>query len=168
MYTMSNCEVAMAHRQLILEGGATVDLPEGWIAEKDEEGGVNLMAEDGPGLLHLVTFEQEAGAMDDPADELYAFLEDQGIELENDEVEDVELAGGAMLALCEYMTELDAEDDTGDVDDDDEASTFWLVGVATAPGNLLFGSYSCAAGEEDLERETVRGILRSVRLRENS
>jgi len=168
MYTMSNCEVAMADRQVNLEGGATVDLPEGWIAEIDEEGGVNLMAEDGPGLLHLVTFEQEAGAMDDPADELYAFLEDQGIELEDDEVEDVELAGGAMLALCEYMTELDAEDDTGGVDDDDEASTFWLVGVATAPGNLLFGSYSCAAGEEDLERETVRGILRSVRLRENS
>ncbi|CAN5814314.1 hypothetical protein BH23GEM6_BH23GEM6_07970 [soil metagenome] len=159
----------MADRQVVLGGGATVDLPEGWIAEADEEGGVNLMAEDGPGLLHLVSFEQEAGAMDDPADELYAFLEDQGIELEDDEVDDVELAGGAMLAMCEYMTELDPEENSEGTedDDDDEASTFWLIGVATAPGNLLFGSYSCAAGDEDLERETVRGILRSVRLREN-
>jgi len=64
------------------------------------------------------------------------------------------------------MMRLDVEDREGG-DDDDEPSTFWLVGVATAPGNLLFGSYSCAAGEEDVERETVRGILRSARLRES-
>jgi hypothetical protein len=150
-------------RRVEVQGGAELELPDGWVAEVDEEGGMNLMAEDGPGLLHVVTFPQEPGEMADPAEELYAFLEDQGVELEEDEVEDVELGGEAHLALCEYISE---QDDPGEGDDDDEAATFWLVGVATSPGNLLFGSYSCAAGEEELERETVRAILASVRLRQ--
>lgn len=150
-------------RTVSIEGGAEVDLPVGWESEVDEEGGVNLMSEDGSGLLHLVTFAQDPGAVADPAEELYAFLEDQGIELEDDEVEDVELSGGAHLALCEYLT----EQDEADTADDDEPSTFWLVGVATAPGNLLFGSYSCPAGEQEPEREVVRTILASIRLQEN-
>jgi hypothetical protein len=147
-------------RTIEIEGGGRVDLPQGWDWEKDEEGGVNLMSESGPGLLHLVTFEQAEGEQADPADELYAFLEDQGIELEDDEVEDVELAGEAHLAVCEYLTE---RDEPGD-DDEDEPTTYWIVGVATAPGNLLFGSYSCPAGEQEPEREVVRTILASVRL----
>jgi hypothetical protein len=150
-------------RRVEVQGGAELELPDGWVAEVDEEGGMNLMAEDGPGLLHVVTFPQEPGEMADPAEELYAFLEDQGVELEEDEVEDVELGGEAHLALCEYISE---QDEPGEGDDDDEPATFWLVGVATSPGNLLFGSYSCAAGDEELERETVRAILASVRLRE--
>jgi hypothetical protein len=152
-------------RRVEVQGGAELELPDGWVAEVDEEGGVNLMAEDGPGLLHLVTFPQEPGEMADPAEELYAFLEDQGVELEEDEVEDVELGGEAHLALCEYISERDEEGEPEE-GDDDEPATFWLVGVATSPGNLLFGSYSCAAGEEDQERETVRTILASVRLGE--
>jgi hypothetical protein len=150
-------------KRVQIDGGAEVELPEGWDWETDEEGGVNLMSEEGAGLLHLVTFEQEQGEHTDPAEELYAFLEDQGIELEEDEVEDVELGGAAHLALCEYITE---RDEPQEGDDDDEPSTFWLVGVATAPGNLLFGSYSCPAGEQEPERETVRAILASVRLSE--
>ena len=36
--------------------------------------------------------------------------------------------------------------------------------VATAPGNLVFASYTCPAGREDEERETVRDILTTLRL----
>jgi hypothetical protein len=152
-------------RRVEISGGAEVELPEGWEWENDEEGGVNLTSEEGAGLLHLVIFEQDAGDLADPAEELYAFLEDQGIELEEDEVEDVELEGDAHLALCEYITE---QDEPQEGDEEDEPSTFWLVGVATAPGNLLFGSYSCPAGEQEPEREVVRSILASMRLRGKS
>jgi hypothetical protein len=147
-------------RRTEVEAGVEVDLPAGWETEADEEGGANLLAEEGVGLLHLVRFDQPPGEVADPAEELYAFLEDQGIELEEDDVEDVELPGEALLALCEYITE---QEDASEAEDD-EPATFWLVGVATAPGNLVFGSYSCPAGREGEEREVVRAILSSLRL----
>jgi len=135
-------------------------IPEGWEAEPDEEEGIDIAAPDGPGLLHLVPIPQPPGEMLDPAEELYAFLEDLGIELEEDEVEDVELAGGAEMALCEYLAE--AEDEDAE-EGDGESATYWIVAVATAPGDLVFASYSCPAGEEEAERETIRGILASLR-----
>ena len=136
------------------EGGFELELPAGWTAEPDrEEGGVELSHPDGAGILHLVGVEQEGNEFLDAAEELYAFLEDQGVELEEDEVEDVELDGGEM-ALCEYVS---AEDDGGE-------ETFWMVGVATAPGRLVFATYFCASGEEEEEREAVRRALGTLRL----
>ncbi|MBV9774255.1 MAG: hypothetical protein JO040_09920 [Gemmatimonadetes bacterium] len=137
------------------EGGFDVLVPAGWTTETDPEvGGVELSHPDGAGALHLIGVPQPDDEFLDPAEELYAFLEEQGVELEDDEVEDVELDGGAEMALCEYLTD----------DEEEEGETFWLVGVATAPGSLVFASYSCAAGEEEEERETVRRVLASVRL----
>lgn len=144
--------------RLEIEGRFEVRLPPGWTHEEDEEGGMLLASSDGPGLLHLVSFEQDEGAPLDPAEELYVFLEDQGVELEDDEVEDLELPEGE-LAYTEYLTEEDDAD--GDVE---EASTYWLVGVATWPETLVFCSYSCPAGSQDVERERVIGILGSLRL----
>jgi hypothetical protein len=139
------------------EGGFEVRIPAGWRAERDEQaGGVEVAHPDGAGSLHLVGIPQPAGEFPDPAEELYGFLEEQGVELEEDEVEDVPLTGDAELALCEYITE---------DEEADEGATFWLVGVATAPGGLVFASYSCAAGEEDEERDTVRELLSTLRLR---
>ena len=129
-------------------------LPPGWEAEKDEEEGISVFAPEGNGLLHLVAFSQPDAEPLDPAEELYAFLEEQGVEIEEDEVEDVDLPGGAELSLCEYLVEEDDADET----------TYWLVGVATAPGNLVFLNYSCAAGEEEVERKAIRDILSSLRL----
>ena len=146
-------------RRVELEPGVELELPAGWEMESDPEGGVNLSASEGVGLLHLARFDPPAGEPPDPAEELYAFLEEQGIELQEDEVEDVDLPGGALLALCEYITEQERDEV-----DDDEPATYWLTGVATAPGILVFGSYSCPAGEEERERETVRHILSSLRL----
>lgn len=138
------------------EGGFDVAVPEGWYAEADPEaGGVELAHPDGAGSLHLVGVPQEPGDFPDPAEELYSFLEEQGVELEEDEVEDLALEGGAEMAVCEYLTD----------DEEEEGETFWLVGVATAPGALVFASYSCASGEQEEERETVLGVLRSLRLR---
>ena len=145
--------------RLVVEDTFEVRVPAGWTHEKDEEGGVLLASESGTGLLHMVSFEQNGDDFLDPAEELYVFLEDQGVELEEDEVEDLELPDGSELAYCEYLTE---EDDAGAADD--EASTFWLVGVATGPAAVVFCSYSCPAGSQDVEREGVLAILRSIRI----
>ncbi|HEX2191097.1 MAG TPA: hypothetical protein VHG51_19470 [Longimicrobiaceae bacterium] len=148
--------MAEERRHVDEAGGFDVRVPEGWYAEADPEvGGVELAHPDGAGLLHLVGIPQPEGEFPDPAEELYSFLEEQGVELEEDEVEDLELEGGAEMAVCEYVSD-DEEEGSGE--------TFWLVGVATAPGALVFATYSCAAGEEEEERETVLGALRSLRL----
>jgi hypothetical protein len=131
-------------------GAFEVQLPVGWEVEADEEGGLLLGEHHGCGLLHLIQFDREPGEEADPAEELYAFLEDQEIELEEDEVEDVGLGGGGSLAVCEYLSE------------EGEEIVYWLVGVATAPGQLLFASYSCPHGEEEQEKGRVREILASL------
>ena len=138
------------------EGRFTLRVPAGWEAapDEDEEGGIEVWKEDGVGTLHLMSVEMDDDEFPDPAEELYAFLEDRGVELEEDEVEDVPLEGGAEMALTEYAAE-----------DEDEGDTlFWTVAVATAPGTLVFASYFCPAGEEEKERETVRAALLSLRL----
>lgn len=145
--------------RLVVEDRFDVRIPPGWTHEPDEEGGVLLASGSGTGLLHMVSFEQGGEEVLDPAEELYAFLEDQGLELEEDEVEDLQLEGGSELAYCEYLTEDDDDEAEGD-----ESSTFWLVGVATAAGGMVFCSYSCPAGSEDVEREGVLEILRSIRV----
>jgi hypothetical protein len=76
------------------------------------------------------------------------------VELEEDEVEDVPLEGGAEMALCEFLSEDEEEGD----------SLYWMVGVATTPGALVFATYFCPAGDEEKERDVVRGALSSLRL----
>ncbi|HEX5725043.1 MAG TPA: hypothetical protein VFX98_06230 [Longimicrobiaceae bacterium] len=137
------------------EGRFDFVLPPGWAAEPDaEQGGVEVWDDDGPGSLHLLGFATDEFA--DPGEELYAFLEDRGVELEEDEVEDLELADGGEMSLTEYASE----------DEEEGESLFWMVGVATAPGTLVFASYFCPAGQEEREREKVRGLLVSLRVRE--
>lgn len=149
--------MAEAQRYVDEEGGFDFLVPEGWYVEADPEvGGLEVAHPDGAGILNLVGFPQPEGEFPDPAEELYSFLEEQGVELEEDEVEDLELADGAEMAVCEYVSEDEEEG---------EGETFWLVGVATAPGALVFANYSCAGGEEGEERETVLGVLRSLRIR---
>lgn len=135
-----------------------VEIPEGWEAEPDEEGGLNLAGAAGIGLLHLIAFPQEPGEILDPGEELYIFLDEQGVELVEDEIEDLDLPDGAELALCEYTAEEEDEDDP-------EGGTYWMVGVAAAPGKLVFCNYSCPADEADAEREAVVGILRTLKLK---
>src|SRR5687768_6228110 len=102
----------MSERQRVtIDPAFSLTLPEGWVAEPDEEEGVSVYAPEGVGLLHLVAFPADDEPQD-PADELYAFLEEQGIEIEEDEVEDVELAAGGELALCEYLSEEEEEDES--------------------------------------------------------
>lgn len=133
------------------DGSFELQLPAGWWYEPDEEGGLLVAKEDGVGLLHLIPFERGPGEEADPADELYAFLEDQEIELEEDEVEDVELLTGGSLALCEYLAE------------EGDELVYWMIGVATAPGQLLFASYSCPAEDQDQESESIRDLLAKVK-----
>jgi len=136
------------------EGRFTVTVPAGWSAAPDEDqDGLELWKEDGAGTLHLISFAPEGDVLD-PAEELYAFLEERGVELEEDEVDDVPLPGDAELALCEYVSE----------DEDAGESLYWMVGVATAPGVLVFATYFCTAGQEAAEREPVRGALSSLRI----
>ena len=137
------------------EGRFEMPLPAGWQAAPDEDGdGLEVWNEEGAGTLHLISFAPEGGDFPDPAEELYAFLQEQDVELEDDEVEDVPLTGGAEMALCEYLTE----------DEDAGESLFWMVGVAAAPGRLVFATYFCPAGEEAKEREAVRGALGALRI----
>jgi len=134
------------------EGAFEVTLPASWSAEKDGEGGLLLFGDQENALLHLMPFSRDPEEETDAADELYAFLAEHEIELEEDEVEDIDLAGGALLALCEYET------------DEDEEEVYWMVGVAAAAGQILFASYSCPASEAANESEIVREILASLTL----
>jgi hypothetical protein len=138
------------------DGRFTIVLPAGWSAEPDEDqGGLEVWREDGIGTLHLISFEGDEDFAD-PAEELYAFLEEDGVEIEEDDVEDLEIAEGE-LSICEYQSEDDDEDGEGEV-------TFWMQGVATAPGVLVFATYICPAGEQQAERDIVRQALGSLRL----
>jgi hypothetical protein len=121
------------------------------MAEEDGEGGVLLFREDGHGLLHLIPFERGLGDEADPGEELYAFLDEQEIELQEDEVEDIELSPFGSLALCEYIEE------------DADETVYWMMGVATAPGRLVFASYSCPVLEREDERDAVRRTLEGLR-----
>ncbi len=133
------------------------DLPAGWTTEPDpESGGVDVYPAEGSGVLHLLAFPGEPDEFLDPAEELYAFLDEQGIELQEEELEDLELPGEAEMAYTEYVAEAD--------DDDDDGPMFHIMGVATAPGMLVFASYSCPAGEEDRHRDAVIRIFRSLQL----
>jgi hypothetical protein len=139
------------------EGLFQLDLPLGWSAAPDpEEGGWELSGEDGPGVLHLMAFEQSEALGEDPGEELYAFLAEEGIEIEEEDVEDLELPGGWGMALCEFVSEPE--------DEEDEESLFFTVGVGTAPGILLFATYTCGEGEEEQERAELRSLLGSIQL----
>lgn len=141
------------------EGGFDLRIPDGWSAEPDpEEGGVEIWSPEGVGMLHLIGFPHESEQPTDPAEELYSFLYEQGVGLEEDEVEDIELAGGAEMAICEYIGQEEG------IDGIEEESAFWLMGVAAGPGFLVFASYSCPAGEEEIEREAVHATLASLRI----
>jgi hypothetical protein len=137
------------------DGRFTIVPPAGWSAAPDaEQGGLELWLEDeGIGTLHLISFDAEDDFAD-PAEELYAFLEERGVEIEEDDVDDLPLEGGAELAVCEYEAD---DEDEGDV-------TFWMVAVAAAPGVLMFATYVCPAGEQEAERERVLQALGTLRL----
>jgi hypothetical protein len=137
------------------EGRFELRLPRGWQAAPDEDGdGLEVWSAEGAGTLHLISFAPGGEDFPDPAEELYAFLQEQDVELEEDEVEDVALDGGAEMALCEYLTE----------DEETDERLYWMVGVAAAPGRLVFATYFCPAGQEPRERDVVREALGSLRI----
>lgn len=137
------------------EGRFDFVLPRGWRAETDDDaGGIEVWDERGPGNLHLLGFDRDDDDFADPAEELYAFLEERGVELQEEEVADVPLEGGGELALCEFSAE----------DEEDGEPLFWLVGVATAPGRLVFATYFCPEGQEQREADRVAELLGSLRL----
>lgn len=137
------------------DGRFTLVPPPGWQhAPDDDDGGMEVWHEQGTGTLHLISFDTDEDFAD-PAEELYAFLAERDVELEDDDVQDGILDGGGELAVAEYEAE---DEDEGDV-------TFWIVGVATAPGVLVFATYLRPAGtEDDAESESVRQTLASLRL----
>ncbi len=139
------------------EGLFELTMPDGWESEPDEEaGGVVLAHEQGVGLLHVLAFERDSLDLCDPADELYSFLEDMGIELEEDEVEDLNVMAPTETALSAYVSE--DEDEDGDPE-----PTYWLHAVACMEGKLVFATYTCPAEAHEQEGEEVRAILRSIR-----
>jgi hypothetical protein len=140
-------------RHSVGDEGFELRVAPGWEAERDlDEGGVDVWHPDGPGDLHLVGFASPADTLADPAEELYAFLNEQEIELEEDEVEDFDLEGHGELAVCEYLTE-----------DEEGEGAYWLLGVAALPGTLVFAHYTCAPGEQEQERTAILEMLRSIR-----
>lgn len=151
------------HRYVDPAGAFEITLPAGWEADPDpEEEGVEFVGPEEVGVLHLMAFPQPEEMSADPADELYAFLAEEGIEIEEDEVDDLELHGGAEMALCEFVHEGDEPGEEAGDDEEDEPA-FWLVGVATAPGWLVFVTYICPVGEEETERAAVRAALATLR-----
>jgi hypothetical protein len=132
----------------------TVRIPAGWQAEPNaEDGGVDIWNPEGPGELHLTSFPVPPGEQPDPGEELFAFLAESEVELEEDEVEDVVLEGGAELALCEFLSE---DEESGEID-------YSLMGVAVFADRMVFAHYTCAYGDEERERERVRSLLQTLR-----
>ena len=147
--------MSQPQRHLDPDGLFDLVVPPGWSAAPDEEdGGLEVWDEQGAGTLHLIAFAQGSEEFPDPAEELYAFLDERSVELEEDEVEDVPLEDGSELALCEFASE----------DEEDGEALFWMVGVATTPGTICFATYFCAAGEEEKERGSVKLALTTLRL----
>ena len=139
------------------EGAFSLNLPASWTAEADPEaGGTVFYDPDGVGVLHLLSFPGDPDEFPDPAEELFAFLDEQGVELQEEEIEDLQLASDAEMAYTEYVAEAD--------EGEDDEPTFHLVGVATAPGTLVFATYTCPAGEEEQERNAIMAALQSLRL----
>ena len=139
------------------DGRFTLVVPAGWSAEPDEDqGGLEVYLEEGIGTFHLISFEGDEESAD-PAEELYAFLEEDGVEIEEDDVEDLDIEEGE-LAVCEY------ESSDEDEEDGDGETTFWMQGVATAPGVIVFATYICPAGEQAAERDIIRKALGTLRL----
>jgi len=138
------------------EHGYSLTLPEGWEAAPDPDGdGEELFHPQGAGIVHLVPLAAASGE-EDPAEELYAFLAEQDVELEEDEVEDLELTGGGALSYCEFGTEEELEEGGAE-------QVRWLVGIALGPRGLLLITYSAPEGE-DAEVEAVRGMLATLTL----
>lgn len=139
------------------EGGSfEMELPEGWIMERDPEDGISIFDPEREGLLHLLAFERDPAEVLDPAEELYAFLYDQEIELEEDEVQDLELGSSGALALCEYLEE----------DEEEGQTIYWLLGVAGGPGQIVFANFSCPSSEAEAEEPLARAVLASIRFPE--
>lgn len=139
------------------EGAFELRVPSGWTAEPDEdEGGVILSAARGVGLLHVLAFERDPEEICDPAEELYSFLEDVGIELEEDEVEDLDATPTGETVMCAYISE-DEEEEEG------PEATYWLHAVACMEGRLIFATYTCPADLHENEAADVKSILRSLR-----
>lgn len=148
----------MAERALDPSGRFDIVVAPGWVTETDpDEGGLILFRPESEGNLELLSFPFTPEEDTDPADELFAFLDEEDILLLEDEVEDFALAGGTGLALCEYVSEEQQEDEGAE-------QLFWLVAVATGQHSLVFATYSCPAGLEDGDRGDVAQMLRSLRL----
>jgi Icc-related predicted phosphoesterase len=139
------------------EHGYAFDLPAGWTAAPDPDGdGEELFHPEGAGIVHLVPLSAGTGE-EDPAEELYAFLDEQGVELEEDEVEDIELEGGGLLSYCEFGMEEELDEGEG------TEEVRWLVGIASGPRGLLLITYSAPEGEE-AEVAAVRALLATLTL----
>jgi len=65
------------------------------------------------------------------------------------------------IAHCEAVRDYVTRELLEDILENEEEHVHWIVGVAAAPGLLVFASYSCAAGEEE-EGAVVREILNSL------
>lgn len=148
----------MAERASDPNGRFDIVVAPGWVTETDAaEGALILFRPESEGNLELLSFPFTPEEGTDPADELFAFLDEEDVLLLEDEVEDFELEGGAGLALCEYVSEEEAEGDGAE-------QLFWLVAVATGQHGLVFASYSSPAGTEQADRADVVQMLRSLRL----
>lgn len=137
------------------KGWYTVELPEGWTVDEDEDP-VAIYHPDGVGALQVSAETprlSKAGEKPDVFLMLRAFLRGTGVDI--DAIPSRRgSARGMDWAEAEYVE-----------DSPQEGKVFWLARMVVTPNSLVFLTYACAEEDKERERAAVDAILASLELR---
>ncbi len=141
-------------REFEKKGWYRITIPDGWEVDGDEEP-VSIYRTEGAGALQVTAQDPrplKPGERIDVTLMLRAFLRGTGVDLADTESRRW-AEGGLEWAACEYAG-----------DSPEEGTLVWRLWMATNHDLLVFLTYACREEEKALERETVDGMVATLRL----